>query len=328
MPLSVKASRGNSLACSRFGLATSSVPVCRCAMLLCMCLPWSPGSMQADCHPGGWQAGQAGRPAATSQHAQQHTLRQYSKKATPLQLALAPQFTLLQPLSSLTPTVLARSLGCNMTSSRLWLAGLFGAAIGWSLRWLLDKASRVRQPLLPEPVVLDRVWLDAHSTCERPFLPPALAALQAAADAGPPSKVPRAASEADLRAERRLHQRAAEGEEYKMVLVVNHSLSMGKGKIGECSCRRGSPPLGGGGCCFPLCRSASRRPAGQPPAPAAVAPAGAQCAHAAVGVVEDLLLASDEEAEEAEALLERWEESGTTKVCLKAPDEQEMVRLS
>ena len=45
---------------------------------------------------------------------------------------------------------------------------------------------------------------------------------------------------------------------------------------------------------------------------------GAQCAHAAVGIVEKL-------NERHDHVLAAWEECGQAKVCLKASDSQELV---
>ena len=50
--------------------------------------------------------------------------------------------------------------------------------------------------------------------------------------------------------------------------------------------------------------------------------AGAQCAHAAVGLVEKL----NEGGGRHEALLRQWEYCGQAKICLKAQDSQELVR--
>ncbi|WIA10058.1 hypothetical protein OEZ85_010268 [Tetradesmus obliquus] len=68
-------------------------------------------------------------------------------------------------------------------------------------------------------------------------------------------------------------------EELKMVLCVNHSLGMGKGKI------------------------------------------GAQCAHAAVGVIGKYRKAN-------EALFRMWERHGQPKIALKIQDEQHMAELA
>lgn len=68
-------------------------------------------------------------------------------------------------------------------------------------------------------------------------------------------------------------------DEHKMVLVVNDSLKMGKGKI------------------------------------------GAQCAHAAVGLV-------DRERRRRPEVLRHWESTGQAKICLKAKDDVELRKLA
>jgi hypothetical protein len=50
--------------------------------------------------------------------------------------------------------------------------------------------------------------------------------------------------------------------------------------------------------------------------------AGAQCAHAAVGLVEKL---NNSREAAAYVLLRQWEECGQAKVCLKAQDSQQLV---
>ena len=49
--------------------------------------------------------------------------------------------------------------------------------------------------------------------------------------------------------------------------------------------------------------------------------AGAQCAHGAVGIVEEL------HAQGKQVLLAQWEECGQPKICLKARDDHEMSEL-
>ena len=52
--------------------------------------------------------------------------------------------------------------------------------------------------------------------------------------------------------------------------------------------------------------------------------AGAQCAHAAVGLVEKLSHSRDA----ARVVLRQWETSGQAKVCLRAQDTQQLVSRS
>ena len=50
----------------------------------------------------------------------------------------------------------------------------------------------------------------------------------------------------------------------------------------------------------------------------------AQCCHAAVGVVTDMLFS---ENEEHRAMVEYWEDNGAMKIALKVPSEQELEDL-
>lgn len=92
---------------------------------------------------------------------------------------------------------------------------------------------------------------------------------------------------------------AASSTQFKMVLVVNNSLKMGKGKIGETFVHATFV-----GTHFVLAKKLER-----------MLCAGAQCAHAAVGAVER---APDE-------LIVRWKSQGQPKVCLQA--QQDVVLL-
>ena len=108
-------------------------------------------------------------------------------------------------------------------------------------------------------------------------------------------------------------------EEIKMVLVVNDELRMGKGKIGEpCAPPEPRPlrwlasaahgDLRGRGWRVQTGRVLVCRVL-----------AGAQCAHAAVGLVDSL---GDTQPD----LLQHWENCGTPKICLRAQSTVELVR--
>jgi peptidyl-tRNA hydrolase len=115
---------------------------------------------------------------------------------------------------------------------------------------------------------------------------------------------------------------ARPAEELKMVLCVNQGLGMGKGKIGE-RCRAAAVPVAApqAPAFDPYARRSCANAAGcRPLQPCARScPPGAQCAHAAVGVV-------GRYGARAPAAFRAWEACGQPKISLKVKDEAEMVR--
>ena len=115
----------------------------------------------------------------------------------------------------------------------------------------------------------------------------------------------------------------------RWAVQVNDELRMGKGKIGRCCVRSKEWPFSPALQCIAwtfsmhvlLCSSRASKAPQRANHPVF---AGAQCAHAAVGLVEKLMHSRDA----ARVVLRQWETSGQAKVCLRAQDTQQLVSRS
>ena len=144
-----------------------------------------------------------------------------------------------------------------------------------------------------------------------------LSAEEARASAG--SDDEQSAPSSRLKASRRRPPPPA--EELKLVLVVNDSLKMSKGKIGK------NPVIYFLWCPYSLsvfcnifCSTARNTNCSS--LWLLFSFSGAQCAHAAVGMVEEL------HEKGQHTLLAQWEDCGQPKICLKAKDDADLKELS
>jgi peptidyl-tRNA hydrolase len=151
-----------------------------------------------------------------------------------------------------------------------------------------------------------------------------------AALTGGPSPAAKKRSASATVARRPKPQLPAPREELKMVLCVNQSLGMGKGKIGAHKVARHVSHTAAGvdwskdhACAPPLPAPLSAVPRATQHVSAHHATtahlAGAQCAHAAVGVLQKHFNSATEVA------FRQWERFGQPKITLKIPDETAMV---
>lgn len=145
-----------------------------------------------------------------------------------------------------------------------------GVAVGWALKTLVASSSCSATPATPNGAC-------CGCACCSPSGASGDCKIDTSAAPSPPPKAPAQQPKSASFGE------APTGElkdrELKMVLCVNASLSMGKGKI------------------------------------------GAQCAHAAVGIIESYREAN-------EAVFAQWDATGHPKVALKVKDGDEMAKLA